>query len=236
MAEAAEDNEMDLTNLAISDLVAAAGALGTASFALVDACKLFGGGVSNCGFSRIMTVVRSLVPDNEAGSAWHASLRSTLRANWLNGTALVDQKAIAKTLIKLRLDATTAPAMAGVTGMPETALTAVAAKVASGTTLSEAEHATFGCFDLIVTAMLDEAYQRADQIYRNSAKTLSIAVSVVLAIIGVLVTIPFNDHEFGAALLQAFVLGLIASPLAPVSKDLSSALAAGVKVAQTLRK
>ena len=38
------------------------------------------------------------------------------------------------------------------------------------------------------------------------------------------------------SLANSVVLGLIASPLAPISKDLSSALAAGVKVAQSLRK
>ena len=173
---------------------------------------------------------------DKSDTAWHARLKTTLRANWLNGSALADQKAIAKTLVKLRLDLATAPNMARVTGVPETALTTIAGKIASGTTLTVEENATFGRFDLIVTAMLDEAYQRADQIYRNSAKVLSVAVSVALAISGVFVIIPFRDAQFGISILQAIVLGLIASPLAPVSKDLSSALAAGVKVAQSLRK
>lgn len=227
---------MDLNNLGLPDLIAAAGALGTAAFALVDACKLFGGGISNSGFGRIMAVVSVLVPPGHSGPAWHASLRNTLRANWLNGTALADQKAIAKTLIKLRLDATTAPGMADITGVNAASLTAIAGNIANGTTLTPEQNAVFGRFDLILTAMLDEAYQRADQIYRNSAKALSVLVSVVLAMLGVVVTTPHGAPFDTTLMLEAILLGLIAAPLAPVTKDLSSALAAGVKVAQTLRK
>ena len=40
------------------------------------------------------------------------------------------------------------------------------------------------CAFLMLTAILDEGYQRADQAYRNSAKTWSIGVSVVLAVLG----------------------------------------------------
>jgi hypothetical protein len=218
----------------LADLIAITGGLGTAAFALVDACKLFWGGVSNCGFTRIMAVVTSLVPSGDDSPAWHASIRPTLRANWLNGTALADQKAIAKTLIKLRMNPTTAPAMAARTGVDPAALTTIAGKIHLGTTLTADEAAIFGRFDLIVTSMLDEGYQRADQIYRNSAKALSVLVAVVLAIAGVLAITPIG--QVAAMLPQAILMGVIAAPLAPVSKDVASALAAGAKLAQALGK
>ena len=223
-------------NTGIGTLIAAAGGLGTAAFALVDACKLFWGGVSRCGFSRIIAVVHKLVPSGDDNPMWHASIEKTLWANWLNGTRLSDQKAVAKTLIKLRLNETTARAMATETGIDETTLTIIASNVASGTPLDADQSAVFGRFDLIVTAMLDEGYQRADQIYRNSAKALSVLVAVVLAVFGVILTTPDGTPVDHTLLLEAVLLGLVASPLAPVTKDLSSALAAGVQMAQVLRK
>ena len=48
-----------------------------------------------------------------------------------------------------------------------------------------------------------------------------------------------SDGSFNMDLRElslCFVAGLLATPLAPVSKDLASALSAGVKVAQALRK
>jgi hypothetical protein len=219
----------------IGNIIAAAGAFGTAAFALVDASKILGGGVSRCGFKRIMKVVNRLIPFGDDSPAWHASIEPTLWANWINGTQLADQKAVAKTLIKLRLNEATADVMAARTGVNGAALTAIAINMVNGTPLTADQNAVFGRFDLILTAMLDEAYQRADQIYRNSAKASSVAVSVALALLGVVVTAP--DYRPGWQLCaEAFVLGLLASPLAPITKDLSSALAAGVKLAQVVRK
>jgi Domain of unknown function (DUF4372) len=225
MADAVE------TGLSTGALVAAAGALGAAAFALVDASKVLRGGVSNCGFGQITRVVDSLIPPAQAGPAWHGSVKETLRANWLNGTPLMDQKAIAKSLIKLRLDPITTPLMARRTGVDEGILAAVAANIATGTALTPAQQAVYGQFDFVLTAMLDEGYQRADQIYRNSAKALSVVVSVVLALIGAYAVAPG-----GGLYLKALLLGLVATPLAPITKDLSSALAAGVKAAQLLRR
>ena len=94
----------------------------------------------------------------------------TLRANWLNGTALADQKAIAKSLIKLRLNIVNAPELAKATEVDKEKLAVIAAKIASGGTLTQNENDVFGRFDLMLTAILDKGYQRADQSYRNSAK------------------------------------------------------------------
>lgn len=108
----------------------------------------------------------------------------TLKANWLNGTDLGGQKAIAKSLIKLRLNSDTAAQYATATKVDKGVLTIIAGKIAVGTSLDTPEGDVCARFDLILTAILDQCYERADQIYRNSAKTLSVIVSVALAIIG----------------------------------------------------
>src|SRR5690349_124666 len=98
----------------VGNIVGAVGALGTASFGLVDATKLFGGGVSLAGLGFIESAVE---PFSEGEVDDAERLRRTLRGNWINGSALGDQKAIAKSLIKVRLSTTNAQAFAKATGV-----------------------------------------------------------------------------------------------------------------------
>lgn len=221
-----------------SDYITAAAALGTAAFALVDASKAVFGGVSNCGFRYIKSAVTRFFPENGNNNdtlfnplQLNEAL-DTLRANWLNGVALADQKAIAKSLIKLNLNESSAPILAKATGVDVKVLTDVAKKLVSGSEFSTQENDLYGRFDLMLVALLDKGYQRADQSYRNSAKLWAVVASVVLAVVAVLI---MNDND-PKHIAGAILLGLAATPIAPIAKDLTSALGAGVKVAQTLRK
>ncbi len=223
----------------LSVYIAAAAALGTAAFTLVDCSKIFSGGVSNCGFDHIKSAMMRFFPEDtekkDPGNPLQLSeILETLRANWLNGTALVNQKAIAKSLIKLRLDKANAPNLAKATGIDKEKFVVIAEKISTGETLSKTENDLFGRFDLILTAILDRGYQHADQSYRNSAKAWAVLVSVVLAISGVFLgygpNVPFG--KIGVAIL----LGIVATPIAPVAKDLTSALSEWVKAMQLLRK
>lgn len=228
---------MSVTALNITDILTAVGGLGTASYALVDGAKAIRGGPSNHGFHHIRRVIARLYPeytgrDDRSSPLALGSVLDTLYANWINGTALADQKAIAKSLVKLRLNDDDTPHLAKVTGVNAALLGAVARKMADGTRLEQPESDVLGRFDLILTALLDEGYQRADQAYRNSAKMWSIAVSVVLAFAGGAIVGYADSKDVAAALL----IGLVATPLAPLTKDLTSALQASVKAMQILRK
>lgn len=228
---------MQVDELTITQIIVAMGGLGTAAYALVDGAKAIGGGPSNHGFSHIKRVLVRLYPegtstDDRTNPLTLASVRDTLYASWINGVALADQKAIAKSLVKLRLNRDNAPHLAEVTGVDRELLVAVAGKMANGTQLEQAESDVLGRFDLILTALLDEGYQRADQAYRNSAKLWSVAVSVVLALAGAGIVGLTSVH----GLLAAALIGLLATPLAPLTKDLTSALQASVKAMQLLRK
>lgn len=214
----------------LADAVLAIGSLGTASFALVDATKAFGGGISNRGLGRISRALNRLLP---ARGIALRSVRETVRANWINGTAsLNDQKAIAKTLIKLHLTPDNAEHMAAETGVAVPLLKQVAAKYQTpGAALTADEQNTAGRFDLQLTSILDEAYQSADQSYRNSAKVLAIVFAVLLAIVAKVALGAATEIGWG----EAVIAGLLAAPLAPVSKDLASALQAAVKAMQVIR-
>lgn len=217
----------------LSQYAAVAAGLGTAAYALVDGSKAFNGGVSNYGLGHIRRVVSRFYPKDRAavGPLPLEEVLATLKANWLNGTALADQKAIAKSLIKLRMNEASAPDLAEATGLDKEVLKTIAKKIVSGGTFTQQENDVYGRFDLMLTAILDEGYQRADQAYRNGAKAWSIGVSVVFSLIGKL---SVDNPSFSWPI--AIMVGLAATPIAPIAKDLTSALQAGVKAAQAFKK
>lgn len=218
----------------LSHVITAVGGLGAAAFGLVDATKVFGGGVNHIGFRGIRAAVQQLTPAPapNPGQAVNAlsqkKIVATLQANWMNGTDLASQKAIAKSLIKLNLHPQNARALADATGVDPAILSGVATNMAVGTPLSSAESDVYARFDLIVTALLDEAYQRSNQIYRNWTRALAALVAVALAMAGGMVL------KIDPAL--SFLVGLLATPLAPIAKDLSSVLAMTVNTLQLAKK
>ena len=222
------------------DYILAVGALGTAAFAIVDASKAFWGGISNSGFGKIRRVIErffSGAADDAANPLSLESVLATLRANWLNGTALADQKAIAKTLIKLRLDANNAARLAQVTGVDQAVLASVATSIADGTPLTTSQNDVLGRFDVITAALLDQGYERADQIYRNSARVLAMSVSIVLAFFGgwIVYKMSWDTYVGSRNCAIALLTGLFATPLAPVSKDLARGLQAAMKAVSLAR-
>lgn len=221
----------ELKNL--PQVITAIGGLGTAAFGLVDASKVFGGGVNHIGFTGIKAAVTPLTPVNTvpgvpANALPQQKILATLQANWFNGTDLGSQKSIAKSLIKLNLNAGNAPALAAATGVDPTALTDVATSIAAGTPLIPAQSDVFARFDLMVTALLDEAYQRSDQVYRNWTRALAMVVAVVLALVG--------GNIAQVDVTTSLLAGLLATPLAPIAKDVSTALATAVNTMQAIKK
>ncbi|MGD0759722.1 MAG: hypothetical protein ABR921_12520 [Candidatus Sulfotelmatobacter sp.] len=216
-------------------IIAATGALGTAAFGLVDACKVLpGGGISRSGFKFIRQTILKLAPEVavfDGTGLSRDSLLFTLQSHWINGTATTDQLNIAKSLIKLRLIPDTAAALARATGVDAEILTQIAACINTGAAFTPQQRDVYGRFDLLLTTLLDQAYQqayqRADQRYRNATKFTAIPISVGLAVIAAHV---LPDH---ITVWQAVLLGLIATPIAPVAKDVASAVTAAVQAVQS---
>jgi len=214
----------------LPQVITAIGGLGTAAFGLVDASKALWGGVNHIGFGAIKKTVVSLTPGSPANALSQDKIVATLRANWFNGTDLGSQKSIAKSLIKLNFNATNATALAGTTGVDPAVLTIVATSIKAGTALTTAQSDVYARFDLIITALLDETYQRADNLYRNWTRAIAAVVAVVLAIVGGKTLNPVLDT------VQSVIVGLLAMPLAPIAKDLSSALATATNAMQLVKK
>jgi hypothetical protein len=155
----------------------------------------------------------------------------TVEANWINGADLSQQKCAAASLIQGHLIATNASGLAQNTNVDAATLQAIAANTLSGVALSPQETAVQTRFALILNTLIDEAYQRADEKYRNGTRTLAACVAVSLALAGGWVLLGDGFWELdhvGCALL----VGLLAVPLAPMAKDVSSALAAATDALQ----
>lgn len=217
----------------VATAITAIGALGTAAFGLVDASKLLPWLIPSSGFGFIRKLVKQLSPESSTipkeSALTVAAITDTLQANWINGMALADQKTVAKTLFKLRLNAETGPALALITGVDKDVLTSVAKKLANGDAMTQAEMDTYGRFDVLLATSIDRGYQKADQRYRTTAKFAACLVAIVLA-------------EAAAYFLKmqnagvALIVGLIATPLAPIAKDLATSLNAAAKAVQSVKK
>lgn len=223
-------------------IIAAIAGLGTAAFGLLEALKPFFRFINRIGLAGIQSTIASLTPP-EAGTASplnalpRAHILTTIEANWINGRDLAGQKAIAKSLIKLHLSTGNASQVAAAANVDPAQLTAIAQSTISGAALTPEQSDAWSRFDLIVTAMLDDCYQRADQTYRNAMRAIAAGLAVILAIAGAFMldgtwTHFWTLHEAGLAVL----IGLLAMPLAPVAKDISTALAAAVNTMQAVKK
>jgi hypothetical protein len=219
----------------VTAAIAAVGALGTAAFGLVDGFKMLpGGGISLAGFPFIRETIEKLAPpvaSLEDTSLSPKNLLTTLKSQWINGTARADQVSIAKSLIKLRLTPETSAALAKATGVDANILSGIAKNIAEGTALTAPTQTdVYGRFDLLLTTLLDQAYQRADQRYRNAAKLTAVFVAVALAVAAAKLT------PYGIGTCQAVVIGLIATPIAPIAKDLATGLTTAMQAIQSWKK
>jgi hypothetical protein len=251
----------------LPQIVTAVGGLGTAAFGLVDAIKPLG--VNHIGFPRISTAVKGLTPGSPAGAQpsapaaggqaaagsaetaspapaanalSQAQVVASLKANWYNGTDLGSQKSIAKSLIKMGLNEANAAPLAAVTGVDGAVLKSVAQKITKGTKLEPDESDIFARFDFSLTALLDEVYQHADQVYRNWTRILAAIIAVILALVGGW-TLHVNQGVAGcywgwssSDMWIAFLAGVLATPLAPIAKDVSNALSTAVNTMQAIKK
>ena len=218
--------------------ITAIGGLGTAASGLVDSTKAFWGGVSNVGFDKIE---KALAPFRPALVLAESDWTATLRANWINGVPKDDQKAAAKSLIRLGLSSTNAAQMATAGHVDADGLAAVLTAVETGATLTPVQVNLLGRFNGAIDAAMDGGFEQADQEYRNASKLCAGLAAIGLAVWGgalltgvkswALFLAYLAKPEFGEALL----VGIIAVPLAPVAKNLTSSLQAAVTAMKAVK-
>lgn len=233
---------MDSLDLMLA-LVTATGALGLTAMSLVDALKtLPWGGVSWIGFPFLARVIDGLKAPLAAamGDGW----RKIILAHWINGRPRSEQIGVIRSMIRLGLNAETASDLARFGGVGAAELTVVAGKLRTGQDLEQADVNLIGRLEASIEARLDGAFDRAEQAYRNWSRLLAGVMAVVLAVVvqrimagsglpkGDLGPFLNSDKATGAAI----VIGLLAVPVAPIAKDLVSALTAASRALQTARR
>jgi len=204
--------------------ILAIGALGTAAFGLVDASKAVRGGVSNRGFGIIQA---ALAPFDAAlthalGDTPGGDWKTVLKSHWINGRPKDEQKAIAVSLIQLGLTVETAATLAPAGQVTPEALQAVVVALTNGTDLTPQQLNVLGRFKATIEARIDAAYERADQLYRTTARTVAGVVAVLLALAAMYIM--SNGGANRDQYLAAALVGLVAVPLAPIARDLASTL------------
>jgi len=229
---------MDIAEIGSIDLgqfgtaLSAVAALGTAAFGLVDVTKPFNGGISNVGYHFIESAFQPFEAALKTINAEEPY--AVVKANWLNGMDKAEQKAAARNLIRLGFNAQTAAPIAGyVLPGDGDLLAAIARKIEIGETPNEAELAVLARFDAIIDARLDAVFERAEQQFRNTSRFVAAAIAIVLAEVGTaVVTEDFGSSHF----ILAFLIGLVAVPVAPIAKDLSSAISKAAWAFKAVRR
>ncbi|WP_369061296.1 hypothetical protein ABOZ73_05235 [Caulobacter sp. 73W] len=217
--------------------IAATGGLGLAAVGLVDALKALPfTGIGTMGFGHVKTATARFGATLAAavGPDW----LTVIRAHWVNGRPVGEQKAMIRSLLRLGLTSGTAEELAAIGNVDAAALSAVAAKIAAGKELTAADITLLGRVEAVVQARLDAAFDMADQAYRSRARLVAGVFAVALAaiswpILNSVWSLPalIADKNFWVAVLA----GLFAVPIAPVAKDLISALSAGAKATKAVR-
>lgn len=223
--------------ISLTDLGAAmAGlsALSAAGFGLIDSSKAFWGGASNIGKGHIKRAMTPFGPalDNALGpDKWWP----VLNANWVGGVAKADQKAKAQALIKLGINAANAPQIAAASHVDAAALSTAVTKLETGAPLLDADLNVLGRMNATIEALLDAAFEAADQQYRNGCRVLAGGICVGLALLAWTLW-KDTTGEAPPSVWAALAVGLLAVPVAPVAKDLTSALSTAMNALKAARK
>lgn len=216
-------------------------ALSTASFGLLDLSKGVPFGVSNLGAGKIRA---ALLPFREAlanalgADGWWP----VVRANWIAGVAKADQKAKAQALIKLGLSSSNAGSIAAAAHVDPAALEHAvkaletgAGTSATGPALSDADLNVLGRMNATIDALMDAAFEAADEEYRNVCRLLAGVISIVLAIVAWRLWPTATDNP-QPSFWTAVGVGVLAVPFAPVAKDLTSALSTAMQALKAANK
>jgi hypothetical protein len=215
-----------ISAVSVTQVITAIGALGVAASGIVDAAKTGLSFINRIGLEHITETVRRLTPEpNGVNSLEREHILRAVEANWINGEDLGRQKCLAVSLILGHMIRANSPGLAEHTNTDAATLQSIATKTLTGDAFLPEETAVQTRFQLILSTMIDEAYQRSDEHYRNGTRTLAGGIAVLLSFAGGWVLMGKGFWTWNHA-FAALVVGLVAIPMAPIAKDLSTTVAA----------
>jgi hypothetical protein len=204
----------------LTGAIAAAGALGTASFGIVEGLKWTWLGAAGFGS------VNDYLGPQLAGClrvAFGPDFERMLRAQYRRDSQ--SQSAIGKSLrqgVRIGLTGANAAAVASFLGTVDPgALQQAATNVAQARTLSDADRAAIGRFELAADARIESALARAQDVYLGWVRGSASVCALLLA--------ELTAYTLQASWQTGLLVGLVAVPLAPIANDLVAALQAATR-------
>ncbi len=226
---------MSPTDLAA--LVVSAGALGAAAFGVVEALKWTP--VGTLGLNAFRHLLGPLYP--ALASPYGKDYDALLEAQYRKGRSKGELPATVRRGVRLALSEENAANLAefvGIPAVPGERLRQIAGRVQSGGLLDEQDKTLLARFELAVDTRIDAAFALAENQYtggvRCVASVLAIAIAQVAAalIAGTCGSAATScPGAMGTAELHvvALIVGVAAVPLAPIAKDLATAVRAADK-------
>lgn len=198
--------------------VLAVGALGTAAFGIVEGLKRWRL-VGEAGFEAIVRILGPLM--DTLRSAYGPDAIGLLRAQYRG-----DSQDLARTMrqgTRLGLSARNAEKLAAALGVVgATELAEAAAAVESGHELTAEQRNVIGRFELAADARIDAAMILALDRYKGTVRIAASFVAVAIAL-GV------GEQFENVTRLESLLIGIAAVPLAPVAKDVATAVRAAAE-------
>jgi hypothetical protein len=231
---------VEITYLDTQQIVGGILIIGIAAFGAVEIARSIFPSIDLIGFKEIKLMVVRLTPEDgelPQNILPRADILESLEANWKIGADVIYQRETAKSLVKIHLSPNNAAATATSVNIDPNLLRYAAVSLNTGESLPKADHNIYKRFELVVSALLDQAFQGASRTYRNSMKFWAAVICVIFSFSGCagLEGLLFWNHP--KDILMALMGGLVAAPIAPLAKDVSSAVSTAVrsKIAKVLR-
>jgi len=211
---------VELTIDSLPRIIGAAGALGTASFGIVEALKWTR--LGEAGFGQVGRYLGASLQE-ALKIAYGKDFEQLLRAQYRQ-----ESQQIAKSLrqgVRIGLTSQNAEAIAGFLGTVDPkALKAATVKVESGDKLTDDDRGAIGRFELATDARVQSALARAQDMYLGTVRCVASIFSIALAELAAWLIGNKQPDWFGGLLV-----GIVAVPLAPIANDLVGALQAATK-------
>ena len=230
-----ETLESASTQSPLMTFVLAAGALGTAAFGIVEGLKWFAL-IGEAGFRHIERFLEEGFGEALV-VAYGKDAVALLRAQYRSPKSHDELVRTLRQGVRLGLTASTASKLAQTVGVvaPE-ALTRIASSLASSEAstaasaeptdpLTDAQRALLGRFELAVDTRIDAVLTLSEDTYRSAARFCAALIAIAIALATAVSLGASEPAVFGRALL----LGLMAVPIAPIAKDVTSGIAAAAK-------
>lgn len=202
----------------IGSVILAVGALGTASFGIVEGLKWTP--IGTLGFNQIWKFLDEPIM-NALEVAYGKDFRTLLKEQYRSGRTKGELLTSIRQGVRIGLTPDTAGKLASRVCVVESGhLVAVAEDLSSGKELVQEKRSILGRYELAVDALITASLARANAKYVGGVRVLASAISILIALaVGKWL---YGDAENN--LLISLFVGVAAVPVAPIAKDLSTAV------------